>query len=60
MNLGDLVLIDTTGRSDYDGLFGLVISNPHSTMDSYFKVFIPGVGIRFYFRHHMKVIGETR
>jgi|LauGreDrversion4_2_1035121.scaffolds.fasta_scaffold783433_2 hypothetical protein len=49
---GDMVLIDTK-MGDYDGYLGLVISQftPY-----YFKVFVSGVGFRFYQENHVQVI----
>jgi hypothetical protein len=53
MKPGDLVLIDTK-MGDYDGYLGLVISQftPY-----YFKVFVGGIGFRFYQENHVQVIG---
>ena len=55
MKPGDLVQIDT-GRGDYDGFFGLIISK----FDQYYyKVFVSNVGFNFYMENHVKVISET-
>jgi hypothetical protein len=52
MKIGELVLIDTR-RGDYDGYFGLVISQ----FDQYyFKVFVSGIGFLFYQENHVQVI----
>ena len=49
---GDLVQIDT-GRGDYDGCFGLIISK----FDHYYyKVFVSNAGFNFYMENHVKVL----